>query len=87
MANHKSAIKRIAQSEKKRLRNRNIKSSVKTAMKKAISAIESKSPETKELLVQAESAVGKAVAKGIYHKKNGSRKVSRLIESYKKSVA
>jgi len=79
MANIKSAKKRIKVIETKTLRNKIIKSEVKTAIKKIISAIEAQDKALAEgQLLQAISAIDKAAAKGIYHKKTASRKISRL---------
>ncbi len=79
MANIKSAKKRILTAEKRNLKNRSVKSGVKTAMKKVYAAIESgdKAAAQKEL-VAAESTIGKAAQKGVYHKNNAARKVSNL---------
>ena len=79
MANIKSAKKRILTSQKRNLRNRSIKSGVKTAMKKVYAAIESKDKEAaQKALVSATSTIGKAAQKGVYHKNNAARKVSGL---------
>lgn len=79
MANIKSAKKRIKVIDTKTLRNKIIKSEVKTAIKKVISAIEAQDKALAEgQLLQAVSAIDKAAAKGIYHKKTASRKISRL---------
>lgn len=78
MANHKSAEKRHRQSLKRRLRNRNVKASVRTAIKKTRLAVEKKDPSAPALLQAAERAIAKAAAKGVYHKKTASRYISRL---------
>ena len=66
-------------SQKRNLRNRSIKSGVKTAMKKVYAAIESKDKEAaQKALVSATSTIGKAAQKGVYHKNNAARKVSGL---------
>jgi len=81
MANHKSALKRIRQNEKIRDRNRVARASVRTAIKKAKSAIEAKDKARAEQLVQAaEVAIQKAAQSGLYHKNNANRKVSRLVQ-------
>ena len=79
MANIKSAKKRILTAEKRNLRNRSIKSGVKTAIKKVYAAIEGgdKAAAEKEL-VSATSTIGKAAQKGVYHKNNAARKISNL---------
>ncbi|MGN0347415.1 MAG: 30S ribosomal protein S20 [Lachnospiraceae bacterium] len=79
MANIKSAKKRILVSEKKAERNKAIRSSVKTAVKKVYAAIEANDVETaKAALLNATSVIDKATKKGVYHKNYASRKISRL---------
>lgn len=79
MANIKSAKKRILVSEKKAERNKAIRSSVKTAVKKVYAAIEAKDVEAaKAALLNATSVIDKATKKGVYHKNYASRKISRL---------
>ncbi len=79
LANIKSAKKRIRVNEKKAMRNKMIKSSVKTAVKKVNSAIAAGDKEAASAaLSSAISKINKAASKGIYHKNTASRKVSRL---------
>ncbi|MGQ9508289.1 MAG: 30S ribosomal protein S20 [Thermodesulfobacteriota bacterium] len=79
MATHASALKRVKQSEKRRLRNLHIKSTVKTAVKKVREAIEKKDAEgAKKALAQAIPLIQKACSKGVFHKNTSSRKISRL---------
>ena len=79
MANHKSAKKRIRQNEKRRERNRNTKSACRTAIKATKSAVEAGDLEKAEIeFKKAEKRVASAAAKGIYHWKNASRKISRI---------
>lgn len=81
MPNTKSAKKRVRQNEKRRLRNKTIRSYVKTCIRKVIKAIEGKqSKETVlELARQAQRAIDKAVTKGVFHKNEGARKKSKLM--------
>ena len=82
MANIKSAKKRILTSAKRAERNKSIKSSVKTAVKKVHAAIEAgDQAQAQEKLVAAETALSKAATKGVLHKNNASRKVSRLAKA------
>lgn len=86
MANHKSAIKRHKQSETKRGRNASVKSTVKTAIKKVREAVTmKKGDEVKTSLKEAASLLDRAVSKGVLHRNNASRKISRL-SSLVKSV-
>lgn len=79
MATHKSAVKRSKQSEKSKLRNTSIKSSIKTVIKSVLKAVEQKDKAGSETaLTTAIPAIDKAAAKGVFHKKNASRKISRL---------
>ena len=79
MANIKSAKKRILVTATKTERNKAIKSGVKTAVKKVYAAIEANDAEAaKAALKDATVEIDKAASKGVYHKKNASRKVSRL---------
>lgn len=79
MANIKSAKKRIDVINKKTLRNKMIKSKVKTVVKKVEAAIAAGDKEAAQAnLLVAISEINKAASKGIYHKNNAARKVSRL---------
>jgi len=82
LANHKSAIKRHKQSEIKRVRNSSIKSNLKSAVKKVTEAIAAKDAEaTKKSLKAATSLLDGAVTKGVLHRNNAARKVSRLAKA------
>ena len=79
MANIKSAKKRILVNKTKADRNKAIKSSVKTAVKKVLAAVEAGDKEAaKSALLDATSTIDKATKKGVYHKNTAARKVSRL---------
>ena len=81
MANHKSAIKRHRQSEKKRLKNRQVKSVLHTQIKKANFEIKAGSAKPQDGAVRlAVKTLASAVTKGIMHKKTASRKISRLMK-------
>ena len=79
MANIKSAKKRILVDRRNAERNKAIKSTVKTAIKKVDAAIAAndKAAAT-EALKAAITEIDKAANKGVFHKKNASRKISRL---------
>ena len=79
MANIKSAKKRILVTETKAARNNAIKSGVKTAIKKVEAAVAANDKVAAEAaLKDATSAIASAGSKGIFHKNNAARKVSRL---------
>ncbi len=79
MANIKSAKKRVLVARDRNARNKSIKSGVKTAIKKVEAAVAAKDQEAaKVALLEAVSSIDKAAKKGVYHKNNAARKVSRL---------
>ena len=79
MATHKSAEKRDRQSVNRRERNIAARSAIRTKVKSVLSSVESKSKENSEsALKSAIPALAKAGVKGVIHKKNASRKISRL---------
>ncbi|MBC8176435.1 MAG: 30S ribosomal protein S20 [Desulfobacteraceae bacterium] len=79
MANHKSALKRARQSEVKRINNKGYKTRVKKAVKEVRTAISDNSvDQAKKSFVKTVSIVQKAASKGVIHKKQASRKISRL---------
>ncbi|MBW2306311.1 MAG: 30S ribosomal protein S20 [Deltaproteobacteria bacterium] len=79
MANHPSALKRARQNRKRQLRNSAIASSVKTQVKKVLSAVENKNAqEATEQFQKAVSALHKGASKGVIHRNKASRKISRL---------
>ena len=85
MANIKSAKKRIEVIDKKTLRNKMIKSKVKTVIKKVEAAIAAGDKEAAQAnLLVAISEIDKAASKGVYHRNNASRKVSRLTAAVNK---
>ena len=85
MANIKSAKKRILVNRTKAERNKAIRSSVKTAMKKVFAAVEANDKEAAQAaLLVATATIDKATSKGVYHKNNASRKVSRLATAVSK---
>ncbi|HFQ80107.1 MAG TPA: 30S ribosomal protein S20 [Desulfobacterales bacterium] len=88
MANHKSALKRSKQSQVRRLRNRARNSRMKTAVKAVDTAIEENSVEAaQEALRAAIPIIDRVAVKGNLHKKNASRKVSRLTKRVNAFVA
>jgi small subunit ribosomal protein S20 len=79
LANHKSAIKRARQSEERRIRNRARKTRMKNVIKSVQEALASNSRELAlEKLKEAIAVIDKTAAKGVIHKNNASRKISRL---------
>ena len=79
LANIKSAKKRINVIEKKTLRNKMIRSKVKTVIKKVEAAIAAGDKAAAQAaVVEAESVMRKAASKGVYHDNTVSRKISRM---------
>ncbi|MFQ5736946.1 MAG: 30S ribosomal protein S20 [Thermodesulfobacteriota bacterium] len=82
MANHKSALKRHRQSEKRRMRNTSIRTNLKSAIKKVHEAMGAADAEaTQKNLAAATSLLDGAVSKGVLHRNNAARKVSRLTKA------
>lgn len=76
---HLSQIKRQRQNVKRAERNRAIRSEFRSFIKRVKLAVEKKDAvAAKEALTQAKSKIDKAVSKGVLHRNNASRKISRL---------
>jgi small subunit ribosomal protein S20 len=79
LANHKSAIKRARQNERKRLQNKRLKTRIKKVTKEVrLAGDESQKSTTLNRLNIAKSVIDKAAKKGAVHRNNASRKISRL---------
>ena len=79
MPNHKSAEKRVRQSEKRRGINRGHRSKVRTYIKKLREALDSgKSEDVQSVLPEVISVIDKSVQKGVMHKNAAARYKSRL---------
>ena len=85
MANIKSAKKRMLVAQTKTLRNKMIKSAVKTAIKKANAAIESGDANKADAVKVAVKKLDQAAAKGLLHKNNAAHKKSQLVNKLNKS--
>jgi small subunit ribosomal protein S20 len=81
MANHKSAIKRIRQTEKRTAYNRIFRSRARTLVKKARTAIISREmAAAQEATRQAIQDLDKAASRGVIHARNAARRKSRLMK-------
>jgi small subunit ribosomal protein S20 len=79
LANHKSALKRARQNELSRLRNKAVKTRVKSTVKDVrFSVEESSNGDVMAKLNAAQSLIDKASKKGVIHKNTAARKISRL---------
>ena len=87
MANIKSQIKRNKQNEKRRVRNKAVRSELKTRTKAATAAAEQGDENLDELTRQAIARIDKAAAKGVIHKNQAARRKSRLVKSVAKIQA
>jgi small subunit ribosomal protein S20 len=79
MPNHKSAEKRVRQSEKRRAINRGHRTKVRTYIKKLRSALDSDlQQDVAQILPEAISVIDKSVQKGVLHANAAARYKSRL---------
>jgi small subunit ribosomal protein S20 len=79
MPNVASAKKRVRQTEKRTARNRHVRSTVRTWMKRVREAVKSGDKTAAQAaLARAIRTIDKAVSKGVYHRNTGSRYISRL---------
>jgi small subunit ribosomal protein S20 len=79
MPNHKSAKKRVRQSEKRRTINRGHRTKVRTFIKKLRSVIDSgDKQQIDQLLPEAISVIDKSIQKGVLHANAAARYKSRL---------
>ncbi len=82
MANIKSQQKRNITNERRRLRNKSVKSSLHTAIRAFRSAAaEGDKDKASELLVSTSRKLDKAASKGVLHKRTAARKKSRLAKA------
>ena len=78
MANTPSARKRIRQNEKRRLRNRAVRSAVRGNVKSAREALTGKTADSATVVREAIRAIDRAVTKGILHRNTAARRKSSL---------
>jgi small subunit ribosomal protein S20 len=79
-----SALKRARQAEKRNLRNRIERSRIKSVAKAVETAVKDKNNELSEsALLKAVKTISSAASKGILHKNNAARKISRLTKKVK----
>lgn len=87
MANKRQSTKRAKQAVKRTDRNQIVKTATKTAVKKAIEAVQEKDlGKAKEAYMLAVKALSKAASKGSIPKSRASRKISRLTILAKKML-
>jgi len=83
LARIRSQIKRNRQNEKRRLRNRGVRGSARTAVKEARAAMDDgDTSKSKSTLLEAIRLLDKAAEKGVIHRNNAARRKSRLIKHF-----
>ena len=80
MANIKSQMKRNRQNEVRRVRNKAVRSELRTRVKNAVRTAETDAPDSPEALKLAIRRLDKAAAKGIIHKNQAANRKSRLVK-------
>ncbi|WKX02319.1 30S ribosomal protein S20 [Candidatus Mycoplasma mahonii] len=85
MANIKSKEKNIRKIKKATTRNAVVKSKVRKAIKGAKLAVASGDKDVQIKISLAHKEINTAVSKGVFHKNNGARKISRLDKSVNKA--
>jgi small subunit ribosomal protein S20 len=82
VANHPSALKRHRQSEKRRVRNRTIKTRLRHLVREVRIALSAhNAAAATQSLTHATRALDKAVTKGVLHRNNAARKIARLMRA------
>ncbi|MBX7453561.1 30S ribosomal protein S20 [Mycolicibacterium sp. 3033] len=85
MANIKSQEKRIRTNERRRLRNKSVKSSLHTAVRGFRQAVESGDKDKAgELLTSTNRKLDKAASKGVIHRNQAANRKSALAQAYNK---
>jgi small subunit ribosomal protein S20 len=85
MANIQSQKKRNRQNEKRRIRNKGVRSELKTRIKGATAAIVSSDDNVTELVQGAQKRLDKAASKNVIHKNAAARRTSRLMRKAAKA--
>ena len=79
MANIRSQMKRNRQNERRRLRNKSVRSEMKTRVKGALARAEAGADDAGEALRLAVKRIDKAAAKGVIHKNQAANRKARLM--------
>ena len=87
MPGSKALNKAARSAERKRLRNRSIRTSVKTGLAKAEKLISAKEELAHQESILAISSIDKAVKKGVIHRNKGARLKSRLVRKLNAAVS
>jgi small subunit ribosomal protein S20 len=84
VANIKSQIKRNKQNERRRLRNKAVRSELRTRVKSAVAAVEGGAENSTDAIRLAVKKLDKAAAKGVIHKNQAANRKSRLMRKLAK---
>lgn len=88
MANHKSAAKRARQNLKRNIRNRALRSTLRTAIKKYRTFLEAKELDNATAeYPKLQKIIDKAVTKGVLHHRTAARNKSRLAAALRRAQA
>jgi small subunit ribosomal protein S20 len=87
MANIQSQKKRNRQNEKRRVRNKAVRSELKTRVKAADQAVADGDANAPEAVKAAQKRIDKAASKGVIHKNAAARRASRLMKRAAKAGA
>jgi small subunit ribosomal protein S20 len=79
VANIKSQIKRNRQSERARVRNKSVRSEIRTRTKTAVTAVDAGAEDAAEAVRAAVKRIDKAAAQGVIHKNQAGNRKSRLM--------
>jgi len=79
VANIRSQIKRNRQNERRRLRNKSVRSEMRTRSKHAVAAIESGAEDSVAMVAAAVKRIDRAAAQGVIHKNQAANRKSRLM--------
>jgi small subunit ribosomal protein S20 len=79
MANIRSQIKRNRQNERRRLRNKSVRSEIRTRTKTAVTALDVGAEDADEATRAAVRRIDKAAAQGVIHKNQAANRKSRLM--------
>ncbi len=81
MANTRSAIKRVRSNQRKRVRNKIVRTSVRTQLHSAHESVATAdAAAARQTAMKAVSALDKAANKGVIHKRNAARRKSRVMK-------
>ena len=86
MANTRSAEKRNRQAQKRRARNVQVRTTLKTAVKKAREAIAKGEATAREAVQGAVRALDKAASRGIVHRNAAARRIARMVKAATKAA-